>query len=122
MRWPFGRKKAPNPIAIPIPEGVDPAVFDHTSAKLWRADPEEAARQTRTKGIELARLTQRRAEMVGATHYYWRTAGDSDVCAVCAARSGKRFAWKKPPEHGHPSECTACPAGWCRCYAEPILK
>lgn len=128
MWWPFSKRPKPkaaswvNPVAIPIPEGMDPRIFDRVPDKLWRTDPQEAIRQIREKGIAMAQLTQRRAEYIGATHYIWRTAGDGDVCEVCAKRNGKRFAWKNPPLHGHPAECDACPQGWCRCYAEPIIK
>ena len=136
MWWPFKKKPdratdpaikprregRPNSIAIPIPKGMDPHTYDRVPDKLWRSDPTEAARQIREKSIAMAQLTQSRAEHIGATHYIWRTAGDSDVCPTCAKRNGKRFAWRKPPPHGHPAECDACPQGYCRCYAEVVIK
>jgi len=75
-----------------------------------------------------ATLTKARALHVGATHYYWRTSGDSDVRPGHKVMNGKICEFNNPPiinegteqdphwmKHG-PGEI------WnCRCYAEPIL-
>lgn len=108
-------------MAIPTPEGVDPTAFDRVPARLLRADPSAAAREMRAKNGKLFAFDRERAELVGATHYRWRTCRDSNVCEVCAKRDGELFAYKIEPEHGHAGICTACPQGWCRCIAEPIL-
>ncbi len=49
-----------------------------------------------------------------ATHYIWRTRGDTKVRASHAANNGKVFAWDNPPPTGHPGEDYNC-----RCTAEP---
>lgn len=123
MRWPFSKKAKPkpHPIAIPMPEGIDPTAFDRVPMKLRRADPAAAAQGMREKNGKLFLFNRERAGLAGATHYRWRTAGDSDVCEVCAKRNGKKFAYHQAPPQGHAGICTACPQGFCRCYAEPII-
>lgn len=106
---------------IPIPEGVDPSAFDRVPFKTLRTDPSAEAGQIRRKNSKLFAFERMRAESVEATHYRWRTSGDSDVCEVCAGRNGRMFAYWAEPEHGHAGLCTACPQGWCRCIAEPVI-
>lgn len=66
--------------------------------------------------------TRVQAHRAGATHYRWRTCGDSDVCEQCRKNDGRRFAFRKPPRAtGHPGEGRCCGHGHCRCYAEPIV-
>lgn len=66
-------------------------------------------------------ITQSRAQSIGATHYIWRTAGDSDVRESHAEMDGKVVAYDDPPDldgmTGHAGEFPNC-----RCYAEPILS
>lgn len=114
MRWPFSKKAKPtiNPVAIPMPKVVDPSAFDRVPAKLLRTQPSAAARQLREKNGKLFAFDRGRAELVGATHYRWRTCRNSDVCEICASRDGKTFAYKVKPEHGYAGICTACPQGW----------
>ncbi len=128
MWWPFRRKSEPSPaqperysVAIPMPEGIDPTAFDRIPRKLWKDDPEGAAALMRDKSLKIFNFDRDRAEYVGCKFYIWRTVGDGDVCEVCAQRDGKRFSYRKEPPHGHAGICTACPQGYCRCYAEPII-
>lgn len=68
-------------------------------------------------------LTQARAEHIGATHFYWRTAGDVDVRPSHKKLDGKRFAWAEPPLCDLPDHHALPGAIWnCRCYAEPDLE
>lgn len=68
-----------------------------------------------------ATLTQARAQSVGATHYVWRTAGDSDVRETHAELDGKVFAFDDPPYIDGEGNHHAGEFPNCRCYAEPIL-
>ena len=121
MRWPFSKRPTPNPVAIPTPEGIDTDAFARVPEKLRRSDPAEAARLTREKNCKLFDFDRSRVESIGCTHYTWRTAKDGDSCEVCASREGVRFAYAEEPPHGHAGVCTACPQGWCRCWAEPVI-
>lgn len=125
VRPPEGSASTPPPsrssVAIPVPEGLDPDVTRRVPASLFRDDPAEAARQMAGKNAKLFAFERGRAEAVGCTAYTWRTAGDTDVCEVCRSRDGLRFSYADEPEHGHAGICRACPHGWCRCYAEPLL-
>ena len=49
--------------------------------------------------------------------YIWRTARDNKVRSRHAAREGKTFKWREPPQGGHPGEEYGC-----RCWAEPIVN
>lgn len=125
VRQPEGGASAPplsHPsIAIPVPDGLDPEATRRVPPSLLRDDPAEAARQMTGKNAKLFELERARAEAAGCTVYTWRTAGDADVCEVCRSRNGLRFRYADEPEHGHAGICRACPHGWCRCYAEPLL-
>lgn len=128
MWWPFRRKTEPPPakperysVAIPVPEGIDATAYARVPDNLWQTDPASAATLTRDKRRKIFEFDRERAEMAGCKSYIWRTAGDGDECEVCAKRNGKRFSYRKEPPHGHASICTACPQGYCRCYAEPII-
>lgn len=65
-------------------------------------------------------VTEVRAKEVGATHYIWRTAGDSDVRESHAEMEGEVCAYDDPPivdgEPLNPGMTYNC-----RCYAEPII-
>lgn len=67
-------------------------------------------------------LTQVRAQHVGATHYIWRTVGDSVVRDLHRELNGKVFSWDEPPVAGSNGERAHAGSIYnCRCYAEPIL-
>jgi SPP1 gp7 family putative phage head morphogenesis protein len=65
-------------------------------------------------------ITQERAKGIGATHYIWRTAQDSDVRESHAEMDGEVCAYDDPPivdgEPLNPGEIYNC-----RCFAEIIL-
>jgi len=65
-------------------------------------------------------VTEVRAKEVGATHYIWRTAGDSDVRESHAEMEGEVCEYDNPPivdgEPLNPGMIYNC-----RCYAEPII-
>jgi SPP1 gp7 family putative phage head morphogenesis protein len=65
-------------------------------------------------------VTEVRAKEVGATHYIWRTAGDSDVRESHAEMEGQVCAYDDPPivdgEPLNPGMVYNC-----RCFAEIIL-
>lgn len=115
--WPFSKREKINLVAIPRPEDAPPELFDRVTER----DPEKAAQMMRQKARAQSVFSAKQAAMAGATHYRWRTAGDGDVCAACATRNGRRFAWAAPPPGGHPGACETCTGGWCRCYAETIV-
>ncbi len=75
----------------------------------------------RAKGMRHFEFNRSRAEMIGATHYIWRTALGRGCCPTCAAYEGKFFAFDVPPPSGHPGHVGGCLPGYCRCYAEPVL-
>ena len=62
-------------------------------------------------------LTELRQTEVGIESYTWRTMQDRRVRPGHRDREGKIYAWKTPPEDGHPGYAIQC-----RCYAEPIIK
>lgn len=98
---------------------------DEVAAELARTEQVTASRATLIARTEIAKanatLTMARAQLVGATHYFWRTAEDGDVRESHAAMDGKIFRFDDPPyvegegNHG-PGEFPNC-----RCYAEPII-
>ena len=110
-----------NPLAIPMPDGLDPKATQRVPAALFKSDPAEAARQLADKNAKLFAFEKGHAEAAGCIAYTWRTTGDAAVCEVCRTRNGLRFLYADEPEHGHAGVCRACPQGWCRCYAEPVL-
>lgn len=124
-RPPRDHVEAPEParlsVAIPVPEGLDPDATQRVPAALHRSDPPGAARRLADTNAALFTFEKARAELAGCVAYTWRTAGDADVCEVCRSRDGLRFHYADEPEHGHAGICRACPQGWCRCVAEPII-
>lgn len=62
-------------------------------------------------------VNQARQQDLGITTYVWRTANDERVRDEHAAREGKSFDWKDPPEDGHPGISINC-----RCTAEPDIE
>jgi SPP1 gp7 family putative phage head morphogenesis protein len=63
-------------------------------------------------------LTQKRSQVIGATEYIWRTAGDDRVRSTHKANNGQVFRWDDPPKKtGHPGHDIQC-----RCIAQPIIK
>ncbi len=93
------------------------------AAELARTTEVTEARATLIARTEIAKanssLTQARAQYVGVTHYYWRTAEDGDVRDSHIDMNGGEFRFDDPPEvegegrHG-PGEIYNC-----RCFAEP---
>ncbi|MGR7993826.1 phage minor head protein [Xanthobacter sp. ZOL 2024] len=75
----------------------------------------------RLRGSVAFDRTKSRAEYIGSKGYRWRSAGDSDVCDICAKNNGKFFKWNAPPPCGPPGTHSLCPDGHCRCYAEPDI-
>lgn len=66
-------------------------------------------------------LTMARALHVGATHYYWRTSGDSDVRKSHKEMNGKIIPFGQAPTLSDGSVTHAGQIYNCRCYIEPIL-
>lgn len=66
-------------------------------------------------------LTQARSELVGATHYIWRTSKDSDVRDSHKVMNGKVIAWAEPPEVDPGQFYHAGQFPNCRCFPIPIL-
>jgi Phage Mu protein F like protein len=81
----------------------------------------EYCEEMRTKFRVSAEQLRKAAVRTGSKKYIWRTSGDGEVCPECAKNEGKRFSWDAPPVGGHPGETACCSAGWCRCFAEPIV-
>ena len=122
--------------SLPTDAAVRAQTLAQSAATGGRRASEVAADLLRTEEVTLSRATliarteiakansaivQARAQYVGATHYYWRTAEDAEVRETHADLDGEIFAFDNPPEiegegrHG-PGEI------WnCRCYAEPII-
>lgn len=55
-----------------------------------------------------ARLDQARQEEAGFEEYEWMKSGKKNFRPVHAARHGKIYSWKKPPEDGHPGTQPYC--------------
>jgi SPP1 gp7 family putative phage head morphogenesis protein len=110
------------------------ALLDGTRAKEIAEEIARSGDVTQSRALLIARtevartataLLQARCDSIGATHYVWRTAGDSDVRPGHRAMEGRVCEWANPPpvnEDGrimyhHPGEI------WnCRCWAEPIIN
>jgi SPP1 gp7 family putative phage head morphogenesis protein len=99
-------------------------------ASVIAAEIENSTKVAQSRAVLIARteiakanatLTQARAQSVGATHYVWRTAGDSDVRETHAELDGKVFAFDDPPYIDGEGNHHAGEFPNCRCYAEPIL-
>jgi SPP1 gp7 family putative phage head morphogenesis protein len=95
------------------------------AAQIAQTGEDTESRATLIARTEIAKsnanITQARANYVGATHYVWRTAEDSDVRETHAELDGKVFAFSDPPDI--PGEGQHGPGEFpnCRCYAEPII-
>ena len=61
-------------------------------------------------------ITESKQTALGVTHYRWSTSLDARVRPEHRVREGLVFAWKDPPEDGHPGEPIRC-----RCVAIAIL-
>jgi len=117
-------------IAIPIPEGTDPKMWERArqpirnrnkyAAEEIAADELRYKKEMREKLTQLSKFNRERAQGVGCKSFVWRSAGDSDVCAECAKNNGKRFSYSKPPKIGYPGE-HECRVGWCRCVSESLI-
>lgn len=97
---------------------------DQISAEIMKTGEVTKARADLIARTEVGRtstlLTQARAEHVGSTGYYWRTADDTDVRASHKAMAGKIILWDAPPTlDGLTGHAGALPN--CRCYCEPVL-
>lgn len=99
-------------------------------ASVIAAEIENSAQVAQSRAMLIARteiakanatLTRARAELVGATHYIWRTAGDSAVRETHAELDGKVFAFNDPPYIDGEGNHHAGEFPNCRCYAEPVL-
>lgn len=97
---------------------------DVVAAEIARTNEVTESRATliaRTESAKAAAvITEERAKAVGATHYIWRTAGDSDVRESHAEMEGQVCEYDNPPivdgEPLNPGQIFNC-----RCYAEIIL-
>lgn len=97
---------------------------DEIAAEIMRTGEVTKARADLIARTEVGRtstlLTQARAEHVGSTGYYWRTADDTDVRPSHNAMAGKIVSWDAPPTlDGLTGHAGALPN--CRCYCEPVL-
>lgn len=96
------------------------------AAEIMRIGEVTKSRATLIARTEVGRtatmLTKARSESVGATHYQWLSARDSDVRPIHKKLDGKIFAWNNPPI-ADPSGIRAHPGSiWnCRCVALPII-
>lgn len=97
----------------PRKRGLSP---EEVAAEQWRF-----IHELREGGQASFRHTAWQAAKIRSRHYVWRSARDSDVCPVCAAKNGKRFAWNARVKGGHPGDGSLCTQGYCCCYAEPIV-
>ncbi len=120
-----------SPFAIPIPEGTDPKMWERTrppirnrkkyTSEEIEADADRYKKEMREKFSYISKFDRDRALSIGCKSFIWRTAKDGSVCTECARNEGRRFSYKNPPKIGYPGD-HECPMGWCRCYAEPIVK
>jgi SPP1 gp7 family putative phage head morphogenesis protein len=90
-------------------------------AELGNLTYYEATRIARTEIAKTnATINRQRADLVGATHYIWRSVGDSNTRETHLDMDGKVCEYANPPDVGdgfyHAGEIYNC-----RCYAEPIL-
>jgi hypothetical protein len=114
-------------VAIPIPEGSDPKMWERTrppirnrkkfTAEQIDADNERYKKEMREKCRYIGAFNRQRAQSVGSKTFIWRTARDAAVCSECQNLNGKRISYQRPPKIGFPGE-HECQTGWCRCYAE----
>jgi hypothetical protein len=86
-----------------------------------KGDWDQYCREMRAKSRAIFERDRRNALAAGSTMYIWRSCGDEDVCAACASKNEKRFAWNSIPIGSHPGQSDCCPSGWCRCYAEALI-
>jgi hypothetical protein len=86
-----------------------------------KADWDQYCREMQAKSRAIFERDRKNAFAAGSTKYIWRSCGDEDVCAACATKNAKRFAWDSLPVDGHPGQSDRCSSGWCRCYAEAMI-
>ena len=129
----FGKQKSNErpSLAIPIPEGTDPKIWERTrlpirNKKKYTAEEIDAdyiryQKEMAYKSSKIAAYERNRAVNSGYTHFSWVTAGDANVCEECGKNSGKKFRFDKVSKIGFPGD-HICPQGWCRCLAIPIIR
>jgi hypothetical protein len=86
-----------------------------------KADHDALTAGMRAQGVKRFEFERGRVEAIGVTHYRWRTAGDADVCKVCAKRNGKAFPYRAASDFQHPGLVDCCGEDACRCYCEAII-
>src|ERR1700728_4288373 len=86
-----------------------------------KSDRDHYHQELRAKSMAAFERDRTNALYVGSTKYIWHTCNDEAICAACARKDGKRFAWNSVPIGGHPGESDRCTSGSCRCYAEPTI-
>lgn len=123
-------KSIPLDAAIRVHKLTIEALSDSTRASAIAKEIQNSEHVSKSKAMLIARtetarvnaaLTQSRAEFVGATHYIWRTAKDSDVRESHREMEGKIISYAEPPTL---SDGTVTHAGAiynCRCYQQPVL-
>jgi SPP1 gp7 family putative phage head morphogenesis protein len=106
-----------------ISEGLRPAAYVDDIMRTGHVTKSRATLIARTEVARTASmLTQVRAESVGATHYIWTTAGDSNVRPSHKKLNGKVFAFADPPVCDPPDHRANPGQIWnCRCIARPII-
>ena len=135
---PVAKPPHPNPVAIPVPDGMPPELLNRSalnqprdpSRKRKRRTKEEIATDTaawRVSMLERNRLRfdfdRERAEAAGATHYRWWSCRDGSTCKTCRSREGKQFPLRAVPKFQHPGFMLCDDDGEvpCRCYYELIM-
>lgn len=106
---------------------------DEVAAKILETKKVTESRAMLIARTETSRaasnLTQARAQLVGSTHYIWRTAGDGAVRSSHADMEGQPVPWSTPPTFteitkkgkAHTMKGHAGCLPNCRCWAEPVL-
>lgn len=93
--------------------------------EILRTNEVTRSRATLIARTEVARtasvLTQARAGYVGATHYIWRTAEDTDVRKSHKEMDGKVCAWSDPPRLSDGTRIHPGTIFNCRCWPEVII-
>jgi len=87
-----------------------------------KAGCDQYCREMQAKSRAIFERDRKNALAAGSRIYTWRSCGDEGVCAACAKRNGKQFAWNSLPIGGHPGQSDCCSSGWCRCYAEAVIE
>lgn len=114
----LGKNAAPAIANVDVSD-IDAWAGERLRARLSGLEEDDVAQDEVAQAVVrqyTAQLNARRQQILGISHYIWRTRDDNRVRTTHAARDDRIFAWDEPLSGGFPGEDFGC-----RCIAEPVV-